>query len=71
VSDDGQGIDADHLPHVFDRLYQADNQRNRRSSGSGLGLAIVAELVGRMGGTVVVASLVDGGTTFTVRLPAS
>ena len=71
VSDDGQGIAADHLPHVFDRLYQADNQRNRRSSGSGLGLAIVAELVGRMGGTVVVASQVDGGTTFTVRLPAS
>lgn len=71
VSDDGPGIELDQLHLVFERLYQADNQRTRRSAGSGLGLAIVSELVQRMGGTVEVASRAGDGTTFTVRLAAA
>jgi signal transduction histidine kinase len=71
ISDDGPGIEADALPHVFDRLYQADNQRGRRSGGTGLGLAIVAELTALMGGRVEVRSIVGRGTTFSVRLPLS
>jgi two-component system sensor histidine kinase BaeS len=69
ISDDGPGIDPDAIPHVFDRLYQADNQRDRRSSGTGLGLAIVAELTALMGGRVEVRSIVDRGTTFSVMMP--
>ncbi len=71
ISDDGPGIEADALPHVFDRLYQADNQRGRRSGGTGLGLAIVAELTALMGGRVDARSIVGRGTTFSVRLPLS
>lgn len=69
VADDGPGIDAADLPHVFERLYQAQNQVDVRESGSGLGLAIVKELVEGMGGTVAVASVAGTGTTFTVWLP--
>jgi two-component system sensor histidine kinase BaeS len=69
ISDDGPGIPAASLAHVFDRLYQADNQGARRRQGSGLGLAIVAELSARMGGRCEVRSVEGQGTTFTVRLP--
>lgn len=69
VSDDGPGIDAADLPHVFERLYQATNTVQARESGSGLGLAIVKELIDGMGGTVDVSSRPGAGTTFTVRLP--
>lgn len=69
VGDDGPGIPAPQLPHVFDRLYQADNQPARRGRGSGLGLAIVAELCTRMGGGCAVRSVEGHGTTFRVRLP--
>ena len=60
VVDDGPGIPADDLPHVFERFYRS------RRTGSGLGLAIVAELVDAMGGTVHAES--DDGTTMSVRL---
>ncbi|MCC6225667.1 MAG: HAMP domain-containing histidine kinase [Microthrixaceae bacterium] len=69
ISDDGPGIAAAELPHVFDRLYQADNQPARRGRGTGLGLAIVAELCARMGGSCGVKSVEGSGTTFVVRLP--
>jgi two-component system sensor histidine kinase BaeS len=71
ISDDGPGIDPDAIPHVFDRLYQADNQRDRRSGGTGLGLAIVAELTALMGGRVEVRSIVGRGTTFSVMMPVA
>ena len=51
VSDDGEGIDAEHLPHVFDRFYKADASRGG-GAGTGLGLSIVKAIVERHGGTV-------------------
>jgi signal transduction histidine kinase len=64
VADDGNGIAADDLPHVFERLYVAKARPTPKESGSGLGLAIVRELIGAMGGHVAARSPVptaDGG----------
>ncbi|MPY94789.1 MAG: HAMP domain-containing protein [Acidimicrobiia bacterium] len=69
VADTGRGIAPEHLPHLFERFYRADASRNRSTGGTGLGLAITRELVHAHGGTIGVASEVDVGTTFTVRLP--
>lgn len=69
VSDDGAGIAPADLPHVFERLYQSQQQPQRRESGSGLGLAIVRELVAAMGGDVGADSPSTGGTTVWFRLP--
>lgn len=71
VADSGEGIDPQHLPHVFDRFWRAEKSRNRRTGGSGLGLAIVRKLVEAHGGTVTIASAPGEGATFTLRLPAS
>ena len=70
VSDTGQGIDSDFLPHVFDRFRQADQKTSRQHGGMGLGLAIVRHLVELHGGTVDASSEGEGkGATFTVTLP--
>jgi signal transduction histidine kinase len=69
VDDDGPGIAAADLPHVFDRLYVARSQPSRRENSSGLGLAIVRELVDAMGGSVVAAQSPSGGARLVVRLP--
>jgi PAS domain S-box-containing protein len=70
VSDTGQGIPADFLPHVFDRFRQADQKTSRQHGGMGLGLAIVRHLVELHGGTVRATSGgVGQGATFTVELP--
>jgi len=75
VQDDGQGVPADLLPHVFERFARGDSSRSRfpgspGSSGStGLGLAIVRAVATAHGGAVTVDS-VPGQTVFTVRLPA-
>src|SRR5687768_154821 len=72
VSDTGQGISPDFLPHVFDRFRQADQKTSRQYGGMGLGLAIVRHLVELHGGTVQAASGGPGqGATFTVQLPIS
>jgi signal transduction histidine kinase/ActR/RegA family two-component response regulator len=70
VSDTGQGISQDFVPHVFERFRQADGSTTRTHGGLGLGLAIVRHLVEQHGGTVSVKS--DGeqkGSTFYVNLP--
>jgi signal transduction histidine kinase len=69
VSDDGAGMPAEDLPHVFERLYVAKYEPVRQESGSGLGLAIVRELVEGMGGTVTAAANPGGGTRVVVVLP--
>lgn len=72
VSDTGQGIAQDFLPHVFDRFRQADQKTSRQHGGMGLGLAIVRHLVEMHGGTVRAMSDGEGhGSTFTVMLPIS
>ena len=71
VADDGEGIAAEHLPHLFERFYRADSARDRGRGGSGIGLAIVKALTEAHGGHVSVASRGPGhGTTFTVSVPA-
>jgi signal transduction histidine kinase len=71
VADSGEGIPAEHLPHVFDRFYRSDPSRARRTGGAGLGLAIVKQLVEAHGGRVSVASDPGAGARFTFTLPAS
>jgi two-component system sensor histidine kinase BaeS len=68
VSDQGPGIPAAHLPHVFDRFYKVDQSRAAREpavGGSGLGLSIVKAIVERHGGQIAVAS-VPGRTVFEI-----
>jgi len=69
VDDDGPGIAAADLPHVFDRLYVARQQPERNESSSGLGLAIVHELVAGMGGTAEAGAAPGGGARLAFRLP--
>jgi signal transduction histidine kinase len=71
VADQGRGIDASFLPHVFERFRQADGSMTREVGGLGLGLAIVKELTELHGGTATASSEGLGrGATFTVTLPA-
>jgi signal transduction histidine kinase len=66
VSDTGVGIPQEHLPHVFDRFYKADQSRSQ--TGSGLGLSIVKAIIERHGGTVSVRSTPGVETTFEITL---
>jgi signal transduction histidine kinase len=66
VEDEGPGIPAEHLPHVFDRFYKADASRAGVSGGSGLGLSIVKAIVERHGATITVRSR-PGRTVFEIR----
>jgi PAS domain S-box-containing protein len=71
VRDNGEGIDPEFVPHVFDRFSQADSTSIRTHGGLGVGLAIVRYLVELHGGNVMVESAGKGrGATFTVTLPA-
>ena len=69
VRDNGAGISASHLPHIFDKFFQADNQAQAATKGTGLGLAIAREIVEAHGGKITVESRVGQGTTFVVTLP--
>jgi PAS domain S-box-containing protein len=70
ITDSGEGITADFLPHVFERFRQADSTTTRRHRGIGIGLAIVHHLVNLHHGTVTAASEGEGkGATFRVILP--
>lgn len=71
VSDNGPGIPADHLPHLFDRFYRVDTSRTRKLGGSGLGLSISQSIAEAHGGTIEVTSEAGHGSTFTLRLPLS
>jgi two-component system phosphate regulon sensor histidine kinase PhoR len=69
VSDQGDGIPADHLPRLTERFYRVDSARSRSLGGTGLGLAIVKHVVERHRGRLDIDSVVGVGTTVKVRLP--
>ena len=70
ITDDGVGIHAADLPHVFDRFYRTDESHGRATGRTGLGLAIARAIVQAHGGTVAAASDGPGqGATVTIRLP--
>ncbi len=70
VSDDGIGIPANKLPHIFDLFTQADGSSMRSRAGLGIGLSLVRQLVEMHGGSVRAASAGSGlGSEFTVCLP--
>jgi two-component system, OmpR family, sensor histidine kinase BaeS len=70
VADTGDGIPAEHLPHVFERFYRVDSARNRDQGGSGIGLAIAKAFVEAHGGQLSVTSAGTGqGSVFRIWLP--
>jgi two-component system OmpR family sensor kinase/two-component system sensor histidine kinase BaeS len=71
VSDSGEGIAPEDVPHVFDRFYRADRSRSRHNGGSGLGLAIAKSLVEALGGQIGVDSQLGTGSRFWFTLPSA
>jgi signal transduction histidine kinase len=69
VTDTGEGIEAEHIPYLFERFWRADPSRSRVTGGAGLGLAIVKQLVEAQGGRVQVESVKGKGSTFSFTLP--
>jgi signal transduction histidine kinase len=71
VSDTGEGIPAEDLPHIFERFYRVDKSRARATGGSGLGLTIAKRLVEAHGGTITVRSELGKGSHFSFTLPTA
>jgi signal transduction histidine kinase len=69
IRDTGEGIDAQDLPHIFERFYRGEKSRNRATGGAGLGLAISKGIVEAHGGHIGVESTPDQGTRFFFTLP--
>ena len=69
LRDNGPGIPAEDLPHLFERFYRVDKGRSRETGGTGLGLSIVKHIVQLHGGRVWVESRLGHGTTFFVSVP--
>lgn len=69
VRDNGIGISEEHLPHIWERFYQADSSRTASRQGAGLGLPMVQWIVKAHHGTIQVRSLEGIGTEFTLQLP--
>lgn len=69
VSDSGMGIPQESLDYIFERFYRVDKSHSREIGGTGLGLAITKSAVVTHRGAIKVQSIVDEGTTFTVRIP--
>ncbi|MBU6338387.1 MAG: response regulator [Rickettsiales bacterium] len=70
VKDNGIGIDAENLPHIFERFKQVDSSSTRKYQGTGLGLSLVKELTELQGGKVKVESAPNQGTSFALIFPA-
>ena len=70
ISDDGIGIDEEHLPRIFERFYRTDAARSRDKGGTGLGLAICKHIIEAHGHSIHVRSTLDVGTTLGFTLDA-
>ena len=70
ISDDGIGIDEEHLPRIFERFYRTDAARSRDKGGTGLGLAICKHIIEAHGHSIHVRSTLDVGTTVGFTLDA-
>ena len=70
IRDEGAGISAKDLPHIFERLYRGDPARAHTTSGYGLGLALAQEIVQAHGGSIKAYNAPQGGAVFSVQLPA-
>jgi len=71
IADQGEGIEAEHLPRLTERFYRIDKGRSRSMGGTGLGLAIVKHIVNRHRGRLNVTSVLGKGSAFHVQLPIS
>jgi OmpR-family two-component system manganese-sensing sensor histidine kinase len=69
VEDNGVGIPAEDLPHLFERFYRVDKERSRQTGGFGLGLAIAQQVVAAHRGKLSVESILGTGSTFQIELP--
>ena len=69
VSDTGEGIRAEDIPHIFERFYRGEKSRNRGTGGAGLGLAIARGIIRAHGGDIRVESKVGKGTQFSFHIP--
>lgn len=69
VSDTGEGIRPEDMPHLFDQFFRGEPSRSRATGGSGLGLAIVKAIVEAHSGQIRVESTLGKGTRFTFTLP--
>lgn len=71
VTDQGRGIEPEHLPRIFERFYRTDRARSRQLGGTGLGLSIVKHITETLGGKASVQSQLGQGSTFTITLAAA
>jgi two-component system phosphate regulon sensor histidine kinase PhoR len=69
VVDNGPGIEAEHIPRLFERFYRVDKARSRKMGGTGLGLAIVKHIVQAHHGRTEVQSAPGKGSTFSIFIP--
>jgi signal transduction histidine kinase len=70
VKDNGPGMRASDVPHIFERFYRADNSRSREGdTGYGLGLSIAKQIIDQHDGEIIATSTLSEGSTFTIKLP--
>ena len=69
MEDNGPGIDAENLSHIFEKFYRVNKEVSRSLGGTGLGLSIVKQVAITHGGKVAVESTVGKGTVFTIYFP--
>lgn len=70
VADHGPGIPEADIPHLFDRFYRVNNDRNRKTGGTGLGLALAKEIADGLGAELSVESIIGVGTVFRISFPS-